>query len=651
MAPQISGDLRRASFFPLGALVIIGASCGLRHSTTTTPPQAAWAERRTHQAPTPVISAFGPNNPAALMPAIMKAYRSGRGEFVIPPGVYKLPEPHGGFYLSFDRLKYFRIIGNGVTLLRTDPTKGGIQFDHCRNVTLEGVTLRCDPIPYTQARIIAVGRNHHGLTVRICKGYAADLTNTTRFSPHPLGVIFSPHGDHLIPSVRNMAWPLHRISRVGSREFHLVCGTFLPTVRVGDVLTFRSHGRTDVNIINCADMSVTRVTVMGGTGMCFRERGGAGQNRYNGDRVVYPPKPPGATVPPLFASNADGFHSGYMGVRHGPTLVGCYFEGTGDDGIAIHGSYAMLLHVRGSSWTVRFPANWRPFVRPGDRLRVYGPQGGFLGETRAAGIRRLDRYQPKHPPIIKNSYFFKKSPKVYYDVAVTHPVTGAMYADRIDDTYADGSGFVVRNCVVKRNFSRGMLIKADNGIIEGNTIDGSTAGGIEVSPQLGWNESGCSSHLLIEGNTIRGVDGFHATGYPLAGALSITAAPDFHSTKFGHRGIVVADNNFVDDNGINLLVTDASGLLISGNKFIGPMGTPNHRGSSLHFGTSSLIWMQQCKDVVLAGNRVLNPGPAMKRFVGLGPDVSDVKGVKTGVAETTPAIRQPHGKAHPAKRW
>lgn len=58
-----------------------------------------------HSGAGPVTLPPGPSNPAALLPAIMRAYRTGKGIFIIPPGVYKLPQPQGGFYWSFNNMR------------------------------------------------------------------------------------------------------------------------------------------------------------------------------------------------------------------------------------------------------------------------------------------------------------------------------------------------------------------------------------------------------------------------------------------------------------------------------------------------------------------------------------------------------------------
>lgn len=574
---------------------------------------------------------LGPDNPGELMPAIMHAYHSGAGQIVIPPGVYKLPEPTGGFYLAFEHLKNFRIIGKAVTLLRADPTKGGINFTDCCNVTLDGITLRCDPIPYTQGRILKVNRQQHFLDVRINAGYQVDLTNTSRFSSEPSGcTIFNPQNFRIMSRTQDIN--SSKVTKIGAREFRIYAHKtkpFLGSARVGELLAFRSLIREDIALDGCSDMCIQNVTIMAGTGFCYHEIGGGGNNRYINDSIVFPPKPPGATIPPLKASNADGLHSSMA--RHGPTVIGCHFEGTGDDGIAIHGTYSMLQHAVGRHWIVLLPWHLKSYIQSGDLLKLYNQHDGFLGRARAVTVTPLADYQPKRIPAI-NMGFDGKPPQYCYSVIVNRPIAGARYADRISDTNANGSGFIVRNCVIEHNRARGMIIKGDNGVIENNIINGSSVGGIEVAPEFWWNEAGSSCHLLIEGNTIEHV-GYATLNLPYcfqAGAMSIAAHSTSRTAAFDHSGIAIIDNRFVDNNGINLLLADTQDVLVSGNRFINPMRNANNRGTGFHFDASNLIWMQQCKDVLLADNHVVNPGAAMKKIVGVGAQVRAIKGANTG---------------------
>ena len=577
-----------------------------------------------------------PANPAALMPAIMHAYHSGTGQIVIPPGVYKLPEPTGGFYLAFDHLKNFRIIGKAVTLLRSDPTKGGINFTDCHHVTLDGITLRCDPIPYTQGRILKVNRRQHFINVRINAGYRADLTNTSEFSSEPPScTIFNPQTFRIMSGTQDIN--SSKVTKIGPREFRiysLKTRPFLGSARAGELIAFRSYIREDIALDDCSAMRIQHVTITAGTGFCYHEIGGAGNNQYVDDSIVFPPKPHGATIPPLKASNADGLHSSMA--RHGPTIIGCHFEGTGDDGIAIHGTYSMLQHASGRRWIVLLPWHLKSYIRPGALLKLYNPHDGFLGQARAVSVTLLPDYHPGRIPAV-NMGFDGKPPQYCYAVTVSQPVVGESYADRISDTNANGSGFIVRNCVIRNNRARGMIIKGDNGVIENNMISGCSVGGIEVAPEFWWNEAGSSCHVLIEGNTIKHV-GYATLNLPYcfqAGAVSIAARTTGPAAAFNHSGIAIINNRFVDNNGINLLLADAQDVLVSGNRFINPMRKANNRGGAFHFDTSNLIWLQQCKNVLLADNQVVNPGVAMKKIVGVGTQVSFIKGTRTGFKAAT----------------
>ena len=569
-------------------------------------------------------SALSPANPGAIMRAIMRAYRQGRRQIVIPPGVYRLPRPQGNFYMKFSNMSNFRIIGSGVTLLRTDPAKGGILFSDCRNMAFKGFTLRCDPLPYTEGRVIAL--KNYGVptrVVRICRGYRTDVANFSSVT------IFSAERRRIWPGMTPFA--ARAVQRLGKRTFRLTnCGV---PCRVGDWIVFRSQGASDIQLNSCRGMSISHVIVLGGTGYCFGETGGEGEDRYSSDSVLYPPYPRGAVSSPILASCADGFHSN--SVRRGPVLVGCHFEATGDDAIAIQGWYAVLRRAAGRHWVVQFPQSLgSDFCRKGDLLRVDDSHGTYLGTTHVIGKQRVPDYKPRRQILCPSGVAFVNS-KVYA-VTVGSSVPGLSPGDRINDTNVDGAGFVVRDCVVTRGYSRGMIIKADNGLVSDNVVDACANGDIELLPELPWDESGSSSNLLIVGNTIRDT----GPTYPdqptwnEAGAMSVLTNTSARATSFNHANILITGNRFVCNNGINLLVSGARNMLVADNVFIKPMRQPSRRGASLQFGTSSLVWLQQCQDVLLAGNRVIHPGAAMKKLVGVGPDVNNVMGIKNGVGMT-----------------
>lgn len=570
---------------------------------------------------------LGPGHPGLLMPAIMQAYESGTGRIVIPRGEYKLPEPSGGFYLSFDDMRNFQIIGKGVTLLRTDPTKGGILFRHCSNVTLDGVTLRCDPLPFTQGRIIAVDHTSSYLEIQVCRGYPA-LGPAGRFAPSGFGDVFNPSTRRIERGTPDVWYA--RIDNLGSGRYRLFSKNTLGAKWVGKIMAIRGVWHPDVQLLNCSRMLVTKVKVVAGTGFCFCEGGGGGRNQYLDDVVAYPPTPHGANVRPMISSNADGFHSGFypVGVRHGPTLIGCRFEGTDDDGIAIHGAYVMLQNIHGRN--IIISSYYGDFVRPGDALKFYGHEGGYDGEAHVVRISDANGYKPRR----RNGRVPATHAPQFYAAVLNRRVPRAVSGDLISDVDRNGSGFTIRDCTVENNRARGMLIKADDGVIAHNTIDGSSMEGIVVTPEINWGEAGSSCNLLIADNTVMNVGYADVVPAYMAGAVSVVARPfpHFHDTAIGHNNILIVANRIVDNNGLNLLLTDVRNVLLANNVFVNPMRKPDDRGADFHFDTSSLIWLQQCRNVLMADNQVINPGVAMKKIVGVGSQVRAIKGANTGFA-------------------
>ena len=583
--------------------------------------------------PTTAGAALSPANPAGLTLAIMRAYQNKRKKIIIPPGVYHLPDPAGPYYITLSNMKNFQIIANGVTLLRSDPMKGGIIFDHCRRVTLTGLTLLCNPRSYTQGRITNIGPKW--LDYRICKGYSADLNNIlglTEKQPGPFcGDIFS---------ARTLSWKAGTgdmfftdAQRIGPRTFRLAFPARPAAMKIGDLLKFNGAIHRDIRIQDCSHLRISRVTILGGTGFGILEASGDGNNRYDHITIKPPPKPTGADVIPLVANNGDGFHS--VGVRHGPTLLDCYFDRTNDDGIAIHGYFSFVQRCTGKILIARCPTR----IRPNDKIQIFDSRGGYLGEARVISLTQMAGYKPKRHITHRRRYQFFTGRGPFYRLTLSRSISsGCGFGSYISDVNANGSGFVIRNCIIKNNRAHGILIKANYGVIEGCTLEDNTMVAIDIRPMpYYWDEAGCSSHILILNNTIKHCGYFNVGAHVFgAGALSVVAHTDAKATKFGHNDIQIANNHFVDNDGINMLITDSRHIVVLGNTFVHPMQKANNRGVNFHFGTSDLIWLQQCKNILLAGNRVIAPGPAMKKLIGIGPDTRGIRGIQNGVKITVP---------------
>jgi len=545
-----------------------------------------------------------PGDAPSVLKAIMSTYQTGLKTVIIPAGEYRFSP---GTFLLVKGLKDFTIKAEGATFI-FDRLGMGIGFDQCKNVTLSGLTLRRDPLPFSQGRIVAISDNRKAVDVRISKGYPMDIDDKKYYPKIFLNAYDASSRqwrDDLFPSAQD-------VERIDEETFRFHAARAVNADEgwtPGAAVAWRGAGSMDIGVHLCEGMKFTGVTIQSGNGFCIYEQYGAGGNFYN-YTVTYGPKPKEAIEPPILSSNADAFHS--MGVRQGPTLEKCNFEGMNDDGIPIHGQYAMVEEANGNEIVVRH--HHAPFCQPGDVLRFTDERGVQVGAIRVVSSQAV-LYTGKKPAPSDLRMFQDARNAKYEHIVLAQPV-GAKFAWLVANESANGSGFAIRGCVINNHRGRGMLIKASDGHIEDSTVDGSSMGGIVLAPEMGyWSESDFSHNVTIRNNTIRNCNFWTQPGTSQAGALTIGA---YEHGKFvplpgGHQNIVVENNLFEKNNGANVVISSAQGITLRNNRFLQPMEDANERGKAVGVKPGSLIWMTECRDVTLHDNVIEDPGPFFKQ--------------------------------------
>jgi len=557
---------------------------------------------------------ISPDDPASVERGIAAAMKAGEKKVVIPAGTYRLPQPAGRYYLRFAEVSDFEIDARGVTFLRADPTKGGIEFFRCRNVTLRGLTLINETPPFTQGTIEAIDPAGLYYDLRIDAGYPANFDDPKYFAPEPTGYVFDPKTRQWKAGTYDLS--ATRAERLGPDRFRLFWrGKPRHAAAVGDFMAFRGKGGTDIFVGQCAGMNITEVSILSGGGFCIHEADGDGGSRFS-YKVTYGPKPAGATAAPLIACNADAFHS--SNVRRGPTVEGCLFEGMPDDGVPIHGTYAMVAEAEAERLIVCFMHG--NFFREGDPLRLFTRDGNPLGEAAVKTISPIRGYTPKTATTLTR---FKESTN-YCRLTLDRALPAA-FECLISNPAAIGSGYVVRNNIIRNHRARGMLLKADNGLVEGNTIDGSTIAGIVLAPETWWMEACYSRNVTIRNNTVRHV-GYATTGpwNMQAGAITVTGASEKTTSPGGHRHIVIEGNTVENCDGPNIIVSAATDVLVRGNRFVSPMREPSRRGADRGIDPAALIWLSNCDDVRIEGNSVSQPGQCLEKLIATTPSAKNV---------------------------
>jgi hypothetical protein len=316
-------------------------------------------------APTPTV--ITSDHPDSVQRGITEAYRTGQKRIVIPAGTYYIKPPSAGSHLQFHGMSDFEIDARDVHFVFTDQTRGGIEFLNCRSVRLRGASIRFETPPFTQAVVEGIAPDGAWYDVRVEKGYPTNFDDARYFPAQPIGYLFDSKTRWWKPGTYDLYG--QAIKRLGTDRFRVFwnvpAGPRLHPVAVGDLMGFRGSGPHNVTIVTSTRVSLIGVTIYNAGSFAVWESGGDGDNHYS-ITVKRGPRPPEAVTDPLFSSTADAFHS--TDVRKGPVLEQCYFEAMADDGIAIHGTYSLVLRAEGN----KFVINHGNF-RPGDPLRLFDP--------------------------------------------------------------------------------------------------------------------------------------------------------------------------------------------------------------------------------------------------------------------------------------
>ncbi len=94
---------------------------------------------------------------------------AGNKRIVIPPGRYRVQAERGS-HLLFSNLSNVEIIAENVELVCTSTVRA-VKFDGCSNVSLRGLTVDYDPLPFTQGKITAMAPDKSWIDFEVAEGY------------------------------------------------------------------------------------------------------------------------------------------------------------------------------------------------------------------------------------------------------------------------------------------------------------------------------------------------------------------------------------------------------------------------------------------------------------------------------------------------
>lgn len=559
-----------------------------------------------------------------LRDQILAAAARGETSFTIPPGDYRF-HPDAVPNLHLKNLKNFTIEAAGVTFwLYPFQRVDGILLEDCHGVTLRGLTVDYWPTAYPQGRITALDPAKHWLEMTVDAGFSPPTALKSSMAGAKV-VHFTESGEFL-ESRLDWADKVEErsggIYRVFMRGRHLFSNPeILPGTRIA--LADRTQ-RMVFNLKDSSRCTLEDITVFASPHMVFTEHFGAGGHSYKRCRVI---RRPGTSR--LLACNADVFHS--IGVVNGPVIEDCELSWSADDLINIHG-FLSLVYEQRSPDTLDVLTQMVSDLPEGTLLRFYDFQTqephGEARVVKTSVVDIVDRVSDARAMIKEKKVKFLQ-PAHLLRVRLDQPVEVAKYTLVTDDAR------VARGTKIRRNhfhdcYTRGVLLKCLDGVIEENRIDniGIASIGIAVDPHF--MEGPFSENILIRGNTIT------RNGFPnlisrggwnfLIGAISVTSErssglPDF-AANFGIR---ILENTITDSSAIGIFLSNVRGGEIRDNVIRNTSARPPlSLGERMEIDDPAFaILVAESSKIRIEGNRVESPGPYSRGALGFVGNVRD----------------------------
>lgn len=458
-----------------------------------------------------------------LQPFIQSQLQAGKKQITIPEGSYSVT-PQNGCHLTFQNLTDIEIIARNVKLICTKTTCA-VYIEKCINLKIVGLEIDYDPLPFTQGRITSVKKNKHCL--EITKGYPDNFAKSKREGLHyeifePVerklyegdyyGCALGPNPAKPSPQTDIPTGPLQKIATKVEIIFQgelpqnveNYIGVF-PYSNLAEGERWRPHA---IYISESEEIKLWRVTVNASPCYGFFEEHCV-NNEYvqcKADRLPLNKDEKGRGEPRIRSLNADAFHSKCATI--GPKYRGCRAHYLGDDCVAIHGIFHMILGTNQNQLRVIANTINDMNIKIRDKVQIMSENGDYLFETEVVAKDDEGVFTERDKEFVIS---LKQKKKIQDDLVFSERVFHITLEDNraltsgslICSANKIGNGFVIEMCKFGFTRARGLRIKAD-GEIRHNEIKDCRHGGYKFGAEYAWLEGGFPKSVKTINNLIDG---------------------------------------------------------------------------------------------------------------------------------------------------
>lgn len=486
--------------------------------------------------------------------ALQEARRAGAARLVFEPGRYDFwPDLAAERYLfvsnndeGLKRIAFpltgfqdFAIEGRGATFVFHGPMVPFLVED-CQRISLQGFSFDFVRPFHSEAEVTAITPESVDLKISeefpyevrngilvFTGGPKQDRTETTVSS----GEVIYPYTSLLaFDPVRRepafMAKDRYSVGagivarEIGSRQVRMTLDQV--SAMPGDILVFgapRSYPGIIVSDSSGVRLESVDIHHCGGMGFIAQRSADLTLNKVR----VTPP----AGGKRVVSITADATH--FVNCRGKIELLDCLFEQQKDDATNIHGLYARISRIHAPDRIevrmVHPQQAGMDFVRPGTRLELtHGPSLRLLGDAVVKSVQRIN----------------KETTLIETEKALPAEL---MVGDAIADADANTAEVLIRNCVIRKNRARGILLGSrGRTVIEGNTFHSPGAAILFEGDASFWFEQAGVKDVVIRGNTFDDCNyGVWGTGCIQVGS---GIKKEFRANSRYNRNIVIEDNLF-----------------------------------------------------------------------------------------------------------
>ncbi|HEY1790523.1 MAG TPA: hypothetical protein VGJ73_20415, partial [Verrucomicrobiae bacterium] len=485
--------------------------------------------------------------------------------------------------------------GDGCKVIIENPRIGFLHVQSCSNIIIEGITVDYNPLPFTQGPVIRnlytdpIGTATNCIEFRPETGYPtptnanyvdANAVNTAERWGTIMNTNYPGRGAddrYTINDYKNVT----ATTTPGVYQVQIPTLAHLENIQAGDYwcMVSRWNSSSVYSAGNSYQVTFLDLTNYAGAAANFEAQLTPLVSEI-ACQVGMGPPPPGATVPRMRSSNADGGYFGYS--RIGPWVEDCVFTGLGDD-VANAYINPFVITSDPTQPTNRFSlglyntsgsggppsALTSAYLQTGDQLVFFNALTGVIFDQAFITNVNLPYASVDHPVagIVNGTY---ETNTLVYDISLN---TSAVYL----------------NNQFSNSRIHGIYCRADNMLIAHNSVSGMGLSAISAFPalDLGSPNSFVPTNVIIMDNvlsdcsyTFEAISNLYARPNiePACSLVELHQTAyntDYVTNTFGISGIRILNNAFLNWRIVPLTLHNVSDCRVIGNYFGPPITSDN----------------------------------------------------------------------------